>query len=610
MDEKKLLWAVVLSGLVVVVFGVVVPMVTGKFGKDKDEQKAQKTAPVKKQEEPQEQVPVDEGPSMGEIPGPEDDEFEAVDASLALGPGETLDIQTDLYQATISPRGGVIRSLKLLKDRYVEEKDDGSLVPIDIVTRSPSGYPLVHLTFKARWEGGELPQDLEYEVSKHWDGGTVLEARTRSWQVQRTYQATDDDYQIQAVTRMKNLTDDTITVNPRLTVRMFREEGKSSGLLGFLRPVRQKVEGQCMLDGDLERKDLKKIIKKGGFDRMGMVNWLSVDDLYFMAALIPQMDRLDAQAPSEEGHPVRCVVDTDGRGGIRGTLDFGRFHVQPGETIELPARTYLGPKEYDILDEAGHDLGKVIDYGWFSSLSRFLYVVLVTFVGWVGNWALAIIMLTIAVKLVLMPLTHWSFKSMQKMQAIKPLIDDLNRQYPEPEDREKKSQALMNLYRTHKINPLMGCLPMLLQLPIWIALYRMLSSSVELYRTPLILWIHDLSQPDPYFVLPLILGASMFAQQKLTPTTADSQQAKMMMYMMPIMFTVFMLFLPAGLNLYILVNTVLTIAQQRLMYRPKVVTTEKASVQLMSDMDPEEIQAKRKGTEKATKKRGKGRRKK
>jgi YidC/Oxa1 family membrane protein insertase len=334
-----------------------------------------------------------------------------------------------------------------------------------------------------------------------------------------------------------------------------------------------------------------------------------------MAALLPDWEILEREGPVvEDARQVRCVMDSDGRGGIRGTLDFGRWNVEPGETITLPTKAYLGPKEYDVLDAAGRKLGEAIDYGWFGSLSRLLYVVLVTFVGWVGNWALAIIMLTISVKLVLMPLTHWSFKSMQKMQAIKPLIDDLNRQYPEPEDREKKSQALMNLYRTHKINPLMGCLPMLLQLPIWIALYRMLSSSVELYRTPLILWIEDLSQPDPYYVLPVILGASMFLQQKLTPTTADSQQAKMMMYMMPIMFTVFMLFLPAGLNLYILVNTVLTILQQRLMYKPKVVTTEKAEVQLMSEMKPEEIKKgkrkERKDREPAARKRSKARRKK
>ena len=187
---------------------------------------------------------------------------------------------------------------------------------------------------------------------------------------------------------------------------------------------------------------------------------------------------------------------------------------------------------------------------------------------------------------------------MQKMQGLKPLIDDLNRKYPEPEDKEKKSKELMRLYSTHKINPFTGCFPMLLQMPIWISLYRMLGASVELYRTPLFLWIKDMSQPDPWFVLPIVLGGSMFAQQKLTPTTADAQQAKMMLWMMPIMFTVFMLFLPAGLCLYILVNTVLTVAQQQLLYRPKALqsgTKSAASVTLMSEMDPAEVEARRRG---------------
>jgi len=138
---------------------------------------------------------------------------------------------------------------------------------------------------------------------------------------------------------------------------------------------------------------------------------------------------------------------------------------------------------------------------------------------------------------------------------------------------------------------MMGCFPMLLQMPIWIALYQMLARSVELYHSKFFLWIDDLSQRDPYFVLPLVLGASMFVQQKMTPTTADSQQAKMMLYFMPAMFTVFMLMLPSGLNLYILVSTILTIIQQKFMYKPKVVTASEANVKLMADIDNKEVSA-------------------
>jgi YidC/Oxa1 family membrane protein insertase len=214
-----------------------------------------------------------------------------------------------------------------------------------------------------------------------------------------------------------------------------------------------------------------------------------------------------------------------------------------------------------------------------------------TFYSWFGNWGLAIIFLTFIIKLVLLPLTHWSYVSMRNLSAIKPLIDDINRRYNAPEDREKKNQAILELYKTHKINPMMGCFPMLLQMPIWIALYQMLARSVELYHSKFFLWIDDLSQRDPYFVLPLVLGASMFVQQKMTPTTADSQQAKMMLYFMPAMFTVFMLMLPSGLNLYILVSTILTIIQQKFMYKPKVVTASEANVKLMADIDNKEVSA-------------------
>jgi YidC/Oxa1 family membrane protein insertase len=149
---------------------------------------------------------------------------------------------------------------------------------------------------------------------------------------------------------------------------------------------------------------------------------------------------------------------------------------------------------------------------------------------------------------------------MQRMASLKPMMEELKVKYGK--DKERLNQEMMNLYKREKVNPLGGCLPMLLQMPIWIALYRTIYSAVDLYQAPLGLWITDLSAPDPYFVLPLVLGVSMFVQQKLSPTTMDSAQAKMMLYMMPAMFTVFMLFLPSGLNLYILVNTVLSLAQQ------------------------------------------------
>ena len=174
--------------------------------------------------------------------------------------------------------------------------------------------------------------------------------------------------------------------------------------------------------------------------------------------------------------------------------------------------------------------------------------------------------MTILIKLLLLPLTHKSMKSMKDMAKLKPLMEELKKKYKD--DKQRLNQEMMNLYKIHKINPLGGCFPMLLQMPIWIALYRMLYSSVELYQTPFIAgWIDDLSWRDPYFIMPIVLGLAMFLQQKLSPTSVDSQQAKMMMYAMPVFMTFIMLYLPSGLVLYIFVNSLLSIGHQLLLNR-------------------------------------------
>jgi len=221
---------------------------------------------------------------------------------------------------------------------------------------------------------------------------------------------------------------------------------------------------------------------------------------------------------------------------------------------------YVGPKDIDSLKVPGVGLEESLDFWVLGFISKPMLYLLRWFYSLVPHWAVAILLLTVLVKLALLYWTQKSYAQMQRMASLKPMMEELKVKYGK--DKERLNQEMMNLYKREKVNPLGGCLPMLLQMPIWIALYRTIYSAVDLYQAPLGLWITDLSAPDPYFVLPLVLGVSMFVQQKLSPTTMDSAQAKMMLYMMPAMFTVFMLFLPSGLNLYILVNTVLSLAQQ------------------------------------------------
>ena len=221
---------------------------------------------------------------------------------------------------------------------------------------------------------------------------------------------------------------------------------------------------------------------------------------------------------------------------------------------------YVGPKDISLLTEPGVGLEDSIDFWIVGFLSKPMLHLLRWFYGLIPHWAVAIVMLTVLVKLALLYWTQKSFTQMQRMAQLKPMMEALKEKYGK--DKERLNQEMMALYKREKVNPLGGCLPMLLQMPVWIALYRTIYASVDLYQAPLGLWIQDLSAPDPYYVLPLLLGLSMFGQQRLTPTTVDNAQAKMMMYMMPVMFTVFMLFLPSGLNLYIFVNTLLSMAQQ------------------------------------------------
>jgi YidC/Oxa1 family membrane protein insertase len=229
---------------------------------------------------------------------------------------------------------------------------------------------------------------------------------------------------------------------------------------------------------------------------------------------------------------------------------------------------YAGPKDLDTLREYGRGLESAIDYGAmarpFAFFARILLYVMRWFEKFVHNWGVAIILLTVLVKLLLFPLTAKSVKSMNAMRQLQPEIEKLKAKHGS--DREKLNVATMQLYQKHKVNPLGGCLPMLLQLPIWFALYATLQTSVELYRAPF-LWMHDLTRHDPYFILPIAMGISSFMMQKISPQPADNTQAKMMLYFMPGFFTLLMLFVPGGLTLYIFVNNVLSIVQQQYMMK-------------------------------------------
>lgn len=276
--------------------------------------------------------------------------------------------------------------------------------------------------------------------------------------------------------------------------------------------------------------------------------WAGIMDHYFLAAVLPpqnQNTQIYAR-PAGNGYYVSGVAQA--------------FPViAPGQRAVLTQQLFIGPKEQDLLTSLDRGLIRAVDYGWLTVIAQPLFRLLAWFHGLTGNWGLAIILLTLVVKTIFFPLSAASYKSMANMRKLQPKINKLRERYQD--DRQKMGEAMMELYRTEKINPLAGCLPIVVQIPVFIALYWVLLESIELRQAPFFLWIQDLAVKDPYFVLPVLMGISMIVQQRLNPPPMDPIQQKVM-YILPVVFTVFFAFFPAGLVLYWLVNNLISVTQQ------------------------------------------------
>lgn len=233
--------------------------------------------------------------------------------------------------------------------------------------------------------------------------------------------------------------------------------------------------------------------------------------------------------------------------------------LNKADGFQLEYQAFIGPKSHQLLSEINGDLAKVVDFGFFNWIARQILSMLKWFYSLTMNWGWSIILLTIVVRFMVLPLNIYSYKSMKAMQVIQPQIQALKEKYKD--DQQKQQQAMMALMKENKVNPLAGCLPVFLQFPIFIALYQVLGNSIELYQAPWALWIHDLSLKDPFYILPVLMGVTMFFQQKITPNTLDPAQAKVMLFM-PLLFTFFMVGLPSGLTLYMWVGALFSVLQQ------------------------------------------------
>lgn len=464
---------------------------------------------------------------------------------------QTATITTDEMIATVDNLGGGLTHVQLLSERYAEAEQRLDLVSTDREEFRPLriDLPGVSLPPDAIWD---IEQVSPTEVRLRWEGNGL--------EVVRTFLAGEGPYQIWQTVRVRNVGQREKDLRLRVSTWHYvpREAEGGSSFFGSRSPAIS--QGLCRHDDETERKPREELLERHGYG--GAIDFAAIENTYFVQALAPH------------GTPAEfCGVQTSDRGDVDGephgslfeaSLLYPVVELDPGEQQVWQTLTYIGPKSPDALAAAGHDLPEVVNLGMFAMIARAFASLLSLIQGYVGNWGIAIIILTFLVRIALFPLTDRSFKSMAQMRRLKPEMDEINARYSD--DMEKKQAAIMELYRKHGINPLAqlgGCLPMLLQMPVFFALYASLSTNIELYHQPFALWWTDLSAPDPYFVLPLTLGALMWLQQKMTPTSMDPAQARVMQFM-PVMVTLFMLFLPAGLCVYMLTNSVLGIGQQRL----------------------------------------------
>ena len=469
-------------------------------------------------------------------------------AAEPLAEQQLIRVDTDVIQALIDSRGGVVRSLKLKQyPTSLDRPDDWlELIHSDINSSHilQSGLqnkqklaPTHHDPFRVEQQEYRLADGAdELVVPLYWSRDGI--------EVVKEYRFRRGDYMIEVFHRVDNGTAADWTGNQYRQIQRTRPIDESrllytyTGAVYYNEEIKyEKVDFDDMEDGQL------KLQSTGG--------WIAMIQHYFLSAWVPG---------ESEQNLVYTIANTrrDPATYTIGMRSQNRV-VAAGDSGEFRTRLFVGPKLVERLEEISPGLELTVDYGVLTFLSKPLYWLLSWYHGFVGNWGVAIILLTLTVKAVFYKLSETSYRSMAKMRKVSPRLKTLKERYGD--DRQKMNQAMMELYKTEKINPMSGCLPILVQIPVFIALYWALLESVELRQAPFILWIKDLSVMDPYFVLPILMGASMVVQQRLNPPPPDPVQAKIMMAL-PFVFTVFFAFFPAGLVLYWVVNNVLSIAQQ------------------------------------------------
>ncbi len=459
-------------------------------------------------------------------------------------------VRTDVLDIEISTRGGTITRATMLD--YPVAKDQPDTL-VELLSPAGPDYGVMRAWLRGTDEGAETPDfdaiysaaSMDYElggadqivVALNWAGEEGIE-------VEKRYVFTRGSYAIGLEHEIVNGSDREWRGDQVVQIRRRSKEPDRS----MFDVDSYSFDGPLTYDGDKSEK-----LKRGELQRKGPVRyetddgWVAAIEHHFLRAIVPA-----------RGEPGIYQVQISGDTMIASAIG-ERRSLAPGERLVFERSLFIGPKLQTQLEALHPRLKLSVDYGWLTILSQPMFWLLSKIYAFVGNWGLAIILVTLVIKLVFYKLTETSGRSMARMRNLQPRMQALQERYKD--DRTALSQAMMDLYKREGVNPAAGCLPILVQMPFFLAFYWVLVESVEMRQAPFVFWLTDLSARDPYFILPLIMGAAMLLQQKLNPAPTDPVQARVMQ-IMPIVFTAFFAFFPSGLVLYWVTNTILSIAQQ------------------------------------------------
>jgi YidC/Oxa1 family membrane protein insertase len=465
--------------------------------------------------------------------------------AAAAAKGEVVQLRTDLLIAQIDSLGGTLGEVELRKHRDAED------VTKPFILLGPKHHYSAQSGLTG--EGGPNHRSvwrIEPGPRELGAGQDTLEVRLTATgsdgvTVEKRYTFHRNSYIVDLTQEIKNTT--AAPIQPHAYYQLVRDDlppaGQTKMMKTFTGPVFYTQEKAY------HKVDFSDVAKgKTNIPAQATDGWIGMSQHYFVAAWLPP------EGTPREYYARKLPDDLYAVGTITGAGE-----IAPGQTAASKMRLYVGPQEQTRLKAAAPGLDLVVDYGWLTIVAWPLFWLLQKFHALTGNWGVAIILLTVVVKLTFFPLSAASYKSMAKMKLVTPRLTKIREMYAN--DKQKMNQAMMELYKTEKINPLGGCFPIVVQIPVFIALYWVLLAAIELRHAPFILWIKDLSAQDPYYVLPILMASTMVLQSRMNPKPPDPVQAKVMQFM-PYVFSVFFFFFPAGLVLYWLVNNCLSIAQQ------------------------------------------------